>query len=79
MSSPTGIVKVPISGCEKPMTILSKTEQAILGVNRTSTGKGALNSIRVLSVGSEPAIFGSVLMLSRLVPRADGTIDLRLN
>jgi len=48
-------------------------------VNRTSTGKGALNSIRVLSVGSEPAIFGSVLMLSRLVPRADGTIDLRLN
>lgn len=69
---------MPINGYDKPCKILSCTEQDILGQNRMSFGRGALNSIKVFSVGSEPAIFGSVFIFSRFVPKAGGTILFRL-
>ena len=59
--------------------MLSKTVQERRGQNNLSLGKGALISIKVFRVGSEPGIFGSVLMFSRLFPRAGGTILFRLN
>jgi hypothetical protein len=59
--------------------MLSKTEQESRGQNSLSLGKGALNSIKVFKVGSEPGIFGSVFKLFRFAPRAGGTILLRLN
>lgn len=61
------------------MTMLSKTEHDILGQNRISIGNGAMNSIRVFKVGSDPAILGSVLMLLKDVPNAGGTSDFKLN
>ena len=66
-------------GWEKPIATLSKTEHDSLGQNNLSLGKGALNSIKVFSVGSVPGYFGSVLIFSRLVPKAGGTILLKLN
>jgi hypothetical protein len=72
-------VKVPIRGWDKPYKMLSWTEQDILGQKRISFGSGALNSIKVFRVGSEPAIFGSVLRFSRFAPSAGGTILLKLN
>ena len=59
--------------------MLSNTEQESRGQNSLSLGNGALNSIRVFKVGSEPGIFGSVLRLFRLAPSAGGTMLLRLN
>lgn len=73
------MTKVPMSGCEKPIATLSKTEQESLGQNNLSLGRGALNSISVFNVGSEPGYLGSVLRFSKLVPKAGGTILRRLN
>ena len=56
-----------MSGCEKPIATLSKTEQESLGQNNLSLGRGALNSISVFNVGSDPGYLGSVFKFSKLV------------
>ena len=66
-------------GCDKPSATLSKTEHYNLGQNNLSFGKGALNSINVFNVGSDPGYFGSVFIFSKLVQYYDGTILIRLN
>jgi len=58
--------------------MLSYTVVLKRGQKSSSTGNGALNSISVLSVGSAPGAFGSVLMLFKFVPSAGGTIDFKL-
>jgi len=58
--------------------MLSKTYTASLGQNNFSIGSGAMNSIRVLSVGSVPGIIGSVRILFKFAPSAGGTILFRL-
>ena len=59
--------------------MLSKTEQESLGQYKLEIGSGASNSMRVFSVGSLPAILGSVRTLFRFVPSAGGTLLFKLN
>ena len=75
MILPSGMVKLPTTGCEKPRKTWSYTVQESAGQYSSATGRGILNLTTELMLGFAPLGPGCVLMFY-ICPDSFGSVKL---